>query len=127
MYDPEVNFTLMFHHFILLYIASAPPRDVKVLKVTDTSIIVRWEPLECIDINSQFDITGYAAQYGFASEPDTSTEILSSLPIVTINILTPGVEYFIQVAAVNSNGETGQFSDRVMGTTSGSLACLDRF
>ena len=122
-----IIFTVLFHHFILLYIASAPPRDVEVLNFTDTAITVHWEPLECIDINSQFEITGYAVRYRFASEPDTSTEILSSLSIVTINILIPGVEYFIQVAAVNSNGEIGQFSDHITQTTSGYLACLDLF
>ena len=81
---------------------------------------MHWEPLECIDINSQFDITGYAVRYGFASEPDTSMAFQSSLTIVTIKILYPGVEYFFEVAAVNSNGETGEYN-RIIQTTSGQL------
>ena len=88
---------------------------------TDTAITVHWEPLECIDINSQFEITGYAVRYGFASEPGTSMAFQSSLTIVTIKILAPGFEHFIEVAAVNSNGERGEYSNRIIQTTSGQL------
>ena len=82
---------------------------------------MHWEPLECIDINSQFEITGYTVRYGFASEPETLNELSSSLPVLTINVLYPGVEYSIEVAAVNSNGETGEYSNRIIQTTSGQL------
>ena len=92
---------------------------------TDTAITVHWEPLECIDINSQFEITGYTVRYGFGSEPGTSMAFQSSLPIVTIQILTPGFEYFIEVAAVNSNGETGDYSNRIIQTTPGQLLDID--
>ena len=91
---------------------------------TDTAITVHWEPLECIDINSQFEITGYTVRYGFASEPETLNELSSPLPVLTINILAPGVEYFFEVAAVNSNGETGEYSNRIIQTTSGQLLIL---
>ena len=91
---------------------------------TDTAITVHWEPLECIDINSQFEITGYTVRYGFVTEPGISTEISSSLSVRTINVLYPGVEYLIAVAAVNSNGETGGFSNRIIQTTSGQLLDL---
>ena len=87
---------------------------------TDTAITVHWEPLECIDINSQFEITSYTVRYGFASKPETLNELSSSLPVLTINVLTPGVEYLIEVAAVNSNGETGEYN-RIIQTTSGQL------
>ena len=106
---------------------SAPPRGLEVANFTDTAITVHWEPLECIDINSQFEITGYTVRYGFASEPSTSTEISSSLPIITIKILAPGFEHFIEVAAVNSNGDTGEYSDRIIQTTSGQLLELSAF
>ena len=94
---------------------------------TDTAITVHWEPLQCIDINSQFDVTGYTVRYGFSHEPGTSMTFQSSLPIITINVLTPGVEYFIEVAAVNSNGETGEYSNRIIQTTSGQLLDLTIF
>ncbi len=77
------------------------------------NITVEWGTVVCIDRNSE--ITGYVLRYGEASSDQREeTEIAGSGDeggTSTITGLTPYTEYSIEVAAVNSDSQSGPFVD----------------
>ncbi len=67
----------------------------------------------CIDRNSE--ITGYVLRYGEASSDQREEAVTAGSGdergVSTITGLTPYTEYSIEVAAVNSDSQTGPFAD----------------
>ena len=97
--------------------ASAPPQDVFASVISSTSIKVSWSPIEdCSDING--DITGWKIRY-YCSITITITVSGSNDAngVVILTGLLFSTEYRIEVAAVNSNDETGVYSTLVFETT----------
>ena len=81
--------------------------------VSSTSIKVSWSPIEdCSDING--DITGWKIL--FSATTQSVITIPGSNDVNGVVILTGllfSTEYRIEVAAVNSNNETGVYSTPV--------------
>ena len=78
-----------------------------------TTISIRWDRVNCILRNS--NITGYIVRYGrHGSESDTEdlTVTGTSGRQYTIIGLNASTVYFVMVAAMNSNGYTGPFSNQ---------------
>lgn len=78
-----------------------------------TTISIRWDHVNCIQRNS--NITGYIVRYGrHGSESDTEdlTVMGTSGRQYTIIGLNASTVYFVMVAAMNSNGYTGPFSNQ---------------
>ena len=99
--------------------ASSPP-SVALVTSTNTTIAVSWTALSCIDQNSQFTIVTYTVRYGRESDSErTQVLVPGTSTAFTVCNLEPGTRYSIEVAAVNSNGETGEFSEPIVETTSG--------
>ena len=99
--------------------ASSPPSVVLVAS-TNTTIAVSLTALSCVDQNSQFTIVNYAVRYGRESDSERTTVLVPGTSTAfTVSILEPGTRYSIAVAAVNSNGETGEFSEPIVESTSG--------
>ena len=109
---------------IVLFSMSFPtapsPPSVALVNSTNTTIAVSWAALRCIDQNSQFTIVNYTVRYGRESGSErTQVLVPGTSTAFTVSILEPGTRYSIEVAAVNSNGETGEFSEPVVESTSG--------
>ena len=96
------------------------PRGLQSIATTDTSITIQWWPVECTKQNSQ--ITHYVVKYVYGSTDGSAGNSISKIVygapenggIYVLVGLSLGVQYFIQVAAVNNNGETGPFSDPII-------------
>ena len=79
-----------------------------------TTIFVRWDRVDCLQHNS--DITGYTISYGRrGNESDGETETVMGITDRTYTVmgLNASTEYFVMVAAMNSDGVTGPFSNPV--------------
>ena len=106
---------------------SAPtgaPKGVNITRQDETSITVQWNEVLCLEQNSE--ITQYIVQYS----EDTSSRLARATDIMTVNVptrsliiteLNSGKLYTIRVAAVNSAGEMGPFSDAVTAESKCSL------
>ena len=88
---------------------------------SSTSIKLSWSPIgDCSAING--DITGWKVQY---SGPGSSSRVVMIAGSnrangqVTLTGLLFSTEYWFQVAAVNSNSQTGVYSRRITTTTFG--------
>ena len=77
---------------------------------TRDTITVQWEEVNCIDRNGL--IIGYRIRAMTSGENDR-IETVDDVNEVTISDLTPSTTYYIQVAAVNSEG-TGTYSDLII-------------
>ena len=107
--------------------ASSPP-SVALVTSTNTTIAVSWTALSCINQNSQFTIVSYAVRYGRESDSEQTTVLVpGSSTAFPVSNLEPGTRYSIEVAAVNSNGETGEFSEPIMETTRGIIHSFSIF
>ena len=100
---------------------SAPPTSVSISDVTSSSITVQWGPVDCIHCNG--DITGYSVRYGVEGSGSTQTTSVSggAATEATITGLNSATNYSIEVAAVNSGG-TGDYSNLISATTSGTFS-----
>ena len=82
---------------------------------TSTTIIsVQWDHVDCMQCNS--DITGYVVSYGRRgneSNGETETVMGTTDLAYTVMGLNASTEYFVMVAAMNSDGVTGPFSNPV--------------
>ncbi len=103
-------------HILNCFPSTAPssaPQDLRNTSTDETSIIVQWGTVVCIDRNSE--ITGYVLRYGEASSDQREeAEIAGSGDeggTSTITGLSPYTEYSIGVSAVNSDSQTGPFAD----------------
>ena len=78
-----------------------------------TAISVQWERVDCIERNS--DITGYMVSYGQRGNGDSETRTVMGTADRTYTVmgLNASTEYFVMVAAMNSDGATGPFSNPV--------------
>ena len=108
----EVTCTLYFHTG-----SSAPPQNVKTSVQTSTAIFVSWNPItNCSDING--NITGWLVRY---SDSNNYTQLIPGSNQESGNTTLVGLlfhtTYWIQVAAVNSDGHIGVFSEPIMSTT----------
>ena len=109
----------MIGFVILLLIVTepaSPPRNVTVVNITSTSIMLIWEEVPAIDQNGV--ITQYEVEYNqstFDSVPATQNKIVNSTMTVPTG-LEEYVEYSIQVRAYTSVGP-GPYSDVVMERT----------
>jgi len=84
---------------------------------TSTSIFVSWNPItNCSDING--NITGWLVRY---SDSNNYTRLIPGSNQGSGNTTLVGLlfhtTYWIQVAAVNSDGHIGVFSEPIMATT----------
>ena len=97
--------------------SGASPRNVRVRVQSSTSIYVSWNPItNCSDING--NITGWLVRYSDSNNytrliPGSNQESGSA----TLVGLLFHTTYWIQVAAVNSDGHIGVFSVPIMATT----------
>ncbi len=86
--------------------------------INRTSITVEWGTVVCIDRNS--DIVGYMLVYGEILEDDHHEELVPGSGddggMYTISGLSPYTNYSIEVAAVNSDGQPGPFTDIALET-----------
>ena len=110
------------HHVIYYYFLSVPssrPQRVTSLTLNSTAISVSWDPVDCINQNSE--ITGYIVHYGPASSSTRLTsEVLGTTSAgreYTAVGLAPSTNYSIQVAAVNREGNVGPFTAAIFATT----------
>ncbi len=82
-------------------------------EVNSRNITVQWGAVVCIDRNSE--ISGYVLRYGEASSDQREEAVIAGsgdeVGVSTITGLTPYTEYSIEVAAVNSDSQTGPFVD----------------
>jgi len=79
-----------------------------------TIIFVRWDHVDCMKRNS--NITGYIVSYGRrGNESDIENETVLGTTDQTYTVmgLSASTEYFVMVAAMNSDGVTGPFSNPV--------------
>ena len=88
--------------------------------MSSTSIKVSWNPIEdCSAING--DITGWKILYSSSGTTNKSVVTVSGSNhvsgVANLTSLLFFTEYRIEVAAVNSNNETGAYSTPVYGTT----------
>ena len=93
---------------------SGPPQTVTVTAIGRTTISVRWDRVDCLQRNS--DITGYIVSYGQRgneSDGETETVMGTTDRAYTVMGLNASTEYFVMVAAMNSDGVTGPFSNPV--------------
>ena len=103
---------------ILVYTgSSAPPRNVRVRAQSSTSVFLSWNPItNCGDING--NITGWLVRY---SDLNNYTRLIPGSNQESGNTTLVGLlfhtSYWIQVAAVNSDGHIGVFSEPIMATT----------
>ena len=79
-----------------------------------TTISVRWDRVDCLQRNS--NITGYMVTYGRGNESDSETRTVMGTTDRTYTVmgLNASTEYFVMVAAMNSDGVTGPFSNPVL-------------
>ena len=107
----------MFLFFVVYTGSSAPPQKVMVTVQTSTSIFVFWNPItNCSDING--NVTGWLVRY---SDSNNYTRLIPGSNQESGNTTLVGLlfhtTYWIQVAAVNSDGHIGVFSEPIMATT----------
>ena len=115
-------------NLIIYYLLTAPAPLSFEISFTSTTILPSWTALSCIDQNSQFTIVNYAIRYGRESDSERTTVLVPGTSTAfTVSNLEPGTRYSIEVAAVNSNGETGEFSDPVVESTSGIIHSFSIF
>jgi len=79
-----------------------------------TTISVQWDRVDCLQRNS--DITGYIVSYGRCGcerNSETETVMGTTNRTYTVMGLNASTEYFVMVAALNSDGVTGPFSNPV--------------
>ena len=94
---------------------SGPPQTVTVTAIGRTTISVRWDRVDCLQRNS--NISGYIVSYGRrGNESDSETETVMGTTDRTYTVmgLMTSTEYFVMVAAMNSDGVTGPFSSPVL-------------
>jgi len=88
---------------------------------TSTTIIsVQWDRVDCMQRNS--DITGYVVSYaqrGNESDSETVTVMGTTDRTYTLVGLMASTQYVVMVAAMNSDGVTGPFSNPVFVRTLG--------
>ena len=88
---------------------------------TSTAIIsVQWDRVDCMQRNS--DITGYVVSYGQRgneSDRETVTVMGTTDRTYTMVGLMASTQYVVMVAAMNSDGVTGPFSNPVFVRTLG--------
>ena len=114
---------LLYYYFSGFFIsgASAPPQDVVATVESSTSIKLSWRPIgDCSAING--DITGWKVQYSGPGSSNRFVIVAGSNRAsgqVTLSGLLFSTEYWFQVAAVNSNSQTGVYSRRITTTTFG--------
>ena len=98
--------------------SSAPPTNISISDVTNSSITVQWGPVICVHRNG--DITGYSVQYGVQGSGSTQNVSISGGAIfeATISELEHGTSYAVKLAATTSAG-IGVYSDTVSSLTSG--------
>ena len=90
------------------YVApGAAPSSVDATAMDSATILVQWDEVPCLDQNS--DITGYTVQYEFGGQSN-SVSITGTDWMAFLTSLQPFTSYAIQVAAVNSNNDTGPLS-----------------
>ena len=86
---------------------------------SSTSIKLSWSPIgDCSAING--DITGWKVQYLDPGSSSRFVMVPGSNNVsggVTLTGLLFSTEYWIQVAAANSNSQTGVYSHRIISTT----------
>ena len=111
---------ILFNHHTA---ATASPRDIRATVVNSTAITVQWNDLEqCRDANTMYRVRflGQPRETLCRNiDPDVSIEVpgqfdMSGRTTVTV---TPFTDYFIQVAAVNEEGNVGVYSSAVTETT----------
>ena len=107
--------------FLIMYIivgAAVPPNNVKAVVKTSTVIVVQWNGLApCVKVNGL--IVGYRVQYTAESSGEIESivhpgEWNVTSAMVSLTGLTPFTNYFIQVAAVNEQGDVGLYSEPVI-------------
>ena len=94
---------------------SAAPNAVMLITITDTTITVQWEEVECIGRNGE--ITGYSVKY---SGGDSAQTVTVTEREVTIQDLMSSTPYSIKVAAMTRAG-TGPYSIPVNEETKGTI------
>ena len=85
-----------------------------------TTIFIRWDRVDCILRNS--DTTGYVVSYGRRgneSDSETVTVMGTTDRTYTLVGLMASTRYVVIVAAMNSDGVTGPFSNPVFVRTLG--------
>jgi len=87
---------------------------VRVTAIGRTTISVQWDHVDCLLRNS--DITRYTVSYGRhgnESDGESETVVGTTNRTYTVMGLSASTEYFVMVAAMNSDGVTGPFSNPV--------------
>ena len=93
---------------------------VTAIATSTTIISVQWDRVDCMQRNS--DITGYVVSYGQRgneSDRETVTVMGTTDRTYTMVGLMASTQYVVIVAAMNSEGVTGPFSNPVFVRTLG--------
>jgi len=88
---------------------------ITVIAIGTITLAGRWDRFECLQRNS--NITGYRVSYvrrGNDSDSETETVMGTTDRTYTVMGLMTSTEYFVMVAAMNSDGVTGPFSNPVL-------------
>ena len=118
--------------------ATAAPRNVAAIVINSTAITVQWDHLyRCRDANG--NITMYRVQFQGQPRETLCRNIDANVSIEvsrrnntsgqTTVTVTPFIDYSIQVAAVNEEGDVGVYSSAVTRTTpeGGEAAACGRY
>ena len=111
--------------------AAVSPRNVRATVVSSTVISVQWDGLSpCSQVNGL--IVEYRVQYtaessGMVQSIDQTGEWNVTGAEASLTGLTPSTNYFIQVAAVNEQGDVGLYSEsiRIQTAMDGDNSCDD--
>ena len=91
---------------------SESPQMVRAMEINATRITIEWDAINCTERNS--DITGYVVRYSPPSSGDIDNVTVAGTGDAggraTTDRLAPSTQYYIRVAAVNSDGDVGVFS-----------------
>ena len=104
---------------------SSAPEWLNSTATTSTTITIQWGAVPCMDQNSE--ITGYKVRYGPVGSSQRATDAVggsaSSGGMYTLTGLIPFTNYSIEVAAVNSNGDTGPYTHPILTATTNITSC----
>ena len=105
--------------------AGIPPDNVMVTNKSSSTITIEWKPpnTPCRDING--NITSYSIRYRIHPNAIPQNTLQSEGLQITLTGLTPFTKYYIEVAAVNENGDVGVYSvPQVVVTDEARMLCL---
>ena len=105
-------------HVTAVFLLLAPPgtpQNLRATSISDTSITIQWESVNCSDCNGT--ITGYNVTYGKASEVQRSMTFMSDNSFTAVGLLFDTL-YIFQVQAFSIGYGHGESASIAVTTSS---------